>query len=230
MTDFSTINANNSTSAGSNTVPNASQATTDRTTLADNFNTFLTLLTSQLQNQDPLSPMDSTAFTQQLVQFSGVEQQIRTNQTLEGLVTQYQAASAGAALSYLGKDAIIEADDTYLAGGQANWAYNLPEAADNITLNVKDAHGRVVYSTNGVKATGDHLFSWDGTTTSGATAPNGVYTLEVDAHNAAGTSINSTTTVRETIMGVDFTGSSPTVMTPSGSRDLGKIRSVLSVN
>src|SRR5690348_15659649 len=148
------------------TNPSATDPTSAQATLADNFNTFLTLLTSQLQNQDPLSPMDSNQFTQQLVQYSGVEQQIRTNQTLEGLVTQYQAASAGAALSYLGKDAIIEADDTYLAGGAANWAYDLPETAKDITLNVKDSHGRVVYSTSGVKAQGEHLFTWDGTTTS----------------------------------------------------------------
>jgi len=227
MTDFSGINTNNGAGPATG---NTSQAAQDRSTLADNFNTFLTLLTSQLQNQDPLSPMDSNQFTQQLVQYSGVEQQIRTNQTLEGLVTQYQAASAGAALSYLGKDAIIEADDTYLAGGAANWAYDLPETAKDITLNVKDSHGRVVYSTSGVKAQGEHLFTWDGTTTSGTTAPDGVYTLEVDAHNDSGTAINSTTTVREVIMGVDFTGSSPTVMTPSGTRDLSKIRSVLSVN
>lgn len=226
MTDFSAINANNSVS-GSSTSSTPSQATTDRTTLASNFNTFLTLLTSQLQNQDPLSPMDSTQFTQQLVQFSGVEQQIRTNQTLEGLVTQYQAASAGAALSYLGKDAIIQANDTYLAGGQANWAYRLGETAHDVTLNVKDAHGRVIYSANGDKTSGEHLFQWNGTTDSGATAPNGVYTLEVVARNDSGTAINTTTTVRERIMGVDFSGNSPTVMTPSGTRDLSTIRSVL---
>ncbi|MEZ6022857.1 MAG: flagellar hook capping FlgD N-terminal domain-containing protein [Hyphomonadaceae bacterium] len=73
-----------------------------RQRLSDNYDTFLVLLTAQLQNQDPLAPMDSTEFTQQLVQYSQVEQQIRTNEQLEGLVGQYQAASAGAALSYLG--------------------------------------------------------------------------------------------------------------------------------
>ena len=101
-----------------------SEAANSRTRLSDNYDTFLVLLTAQLQNQDPLAPMDSTQFTQQLVQFSQVEQQIRTNEQLEGLVGQYQAASAGAALSYLGKDAIIQANETYLAGGAANWAYS----------------------------------------------------------------------------------------------------------
>src|SRR5262245_6719565 len=122
------------------------QAANDRTRLSDNYDTFLVLLTAQLQNQDPLAPMDSTQFTQQLVQFSQVEQQIRTNEQLESLVGHYQAASAGAALSYLGRDAIIAADETYLAGGVANWAYKLPEAAQSLTLQVRDASGRVVYS------------------------------------------------------------------------------------
>lgn len=216
------INANNANAA------NPTQADSDRTTLADNFNTFLTLLTSQLQNQDPLSPMDSTAFTQQLVQFSQVEQQIRTNQNLEGLVGQYQAASAGAALSYLGKDAIIDADDTYLAGGSANWAYTLPEAASDLTINVKDSAGRTVYTTTtAARGAGEHLFTWDGTKTNGTVATDGVYTLEVEAKNSAATDIDAGIRVRETIMGVDFSGTSPVVITPSGTRGLDTIRSVL---
>lgn len=209
--------------------PETTQAASDRSRLSDNYDTFLVLLTAQLQNQDPLAPMDSAQFTQQLVQFSQVEQQIRTNEQLESLATQYQAASAGAALSYLGRDAIIEADETYLAGGQANWAYNLSGAADELTINVKNSNGRVIYSTTSQPRTaGEHLFTWDGTTNSGGTAADGVYTLEVVPTNSAGTEIASTTTVRETIMGVDFSGSTPVIITPSGTRDLSAIRSVLS--
>lgn len=199
-----------------------------RTRLSDNYDTFLVLLTAQLQNQDPLAPMDSTQFTQQLVQFSQVEQQIRTNEQLEGLVGQYQAASAGAALSYLGKDAIIEADETYLANGAANWAYNLPGAASQMTINIKDASGRVVYSTTTApRTTGEHLFTWDGVKTNGETAPDGVYTISVEALDDAGDDIAATVAVRETIMGVDFSGTTPVVITPSGTRGLDSIRSVL---
>ena len=147
--------------------------TSARTRLSDNYDTFLVLLTAQLQNQDPLAPMDSTQFTQQLVQFSQVEQQIRTNEQLEGLVGQYQAASAGAALSYLGKDAIIEADETYLAGdpAEANWAYRLPANAETMTIKVRDGQGRVVYETTTAPSTaGEHLFTWDGAKADGSTA------------------------------------------------------------
>ncbi|MGE0741969.1 MAG: flagellar hook assembly protein FlgD [Hyphomonadaceae bacterium] len=206
----------------------STQTAGDRTRLSDNYDTFLVLLTAQLQNQDPLAPMDSTQFTQQLVQFSQVEQQIRTNEQLEGLVGQYQAASAGAALSYLGKDAIIEADETYLANGAANWAYSLPEGASQMTVTVKDSRGRTVYqTTEAPRGAGDHLFTWDGTRTDGETAPDGVYTISVSAKDSAGEAITPTIRVRETIMGVDFSGSTPLVITPSGTRGLDTIRSVL---
>lgn len=207
------------------------QSTTDRTRLSDNYDTFLVLLTAQLQNQDPLAPMDSTQFTQQLVQYSQVEQQIRTNEQLSSLVLQYQAASAGAALSYLGKDAIIEADETYLAGGAANWAYNLPSTAETLTIQVRDASGRLVYRDETQPRTaGEHLFSWNGTKTDGSTATDGVYSITITARNAAGEAITPTINVRETIMGVDFSGATPLVITPSGTRGLDTIRSVLDVN
>ncbi len=214
--------------SGIDVTATASEAATSRTRLSDNYDTFLVLLTAQLQNQDPLAPMDSTQFTQQLVQFSQVEQQIRTNEQLEGLAGQYQAAAAGAALSYLGKDAIIEADETYLAGGSAHWAYRLPEAADSMKIQVKDMQGRVVYeTTSAARGSGEHLFTWDGVKTNGETAADGVYQISISAQNAAGTAITPSVSVRETIMGVDFSGTTPVVITPSGTRELSTIRSVL---
>jgi flagellar basal-body rod modification protein FlgD len=206
----------------------ASANTAARTRLSDNYDTFLVLLTAQLQNQDPLAPMDSTQFTQQLVQFSQVEQQIRTNEQLESLVSHYQAASVGAALSYLGKDAIIDAPETYLSGGVANWAYQLPETAQTLTIRVKDSSGRTVYTTTATpRTTGEHLFTWDGVKDNGQTATDGVYTLSVEAKDADGNAITSGIRVRETIMGVDFSSATPVVITPSGTRSLDTIRSVL---
>ncbi len=225
MVDFSTVNSNNG--VGATTTTN-SQTAADATSLANNFDTFLTLLTAQLQNQDPLAPMDSTQFTQQLVQFSQVEQQIRTNQQMESLVGQFQAASASAALSYLGKDAIVEADETYLAGGEANWAYVLPDGgADSVKITVRDSAGRAVYTTEDQPITeGEHLFTWNGVKTNGETAADGVYTIDIEAQ-ADGEDVDTIVRVRETIMGVDFSGTSPSIITPSGMRTFDKIRSVL---
>ena len=225
MVDFSTINANNGVGGATTT---ASQSASDTASLANNFDTFLTLLTAQLQNQDPLAPMDSTQFTQQLVQFSQVEQQIRTNQQMESLVGQFQAASASAALSYLGKDAIVEADETYLAGGEANWAYVPPDGgADSVKITVRDSAGRAVYTTEDLPITeGEHLFTWNGVKTNGETAADGVYTLDIEAR-MDGEDVDTLVRVRETIMGVDFSGTSPSIITPSGIRTFDKIRSVL---
>ena len=218
---------NGSTPAASSTTGTSTADSSDRTQLASNYNTFLTLLTSQLQNQDPLAPMDSTAFTQQLVQFSQVEQQIKTNEELSSLADQYKAASAGSALSYLGRDAIIQTDTTSLANNQANWAYNLGSAADTVSLTVRDSHGRDVFTTDGEKTAGDHLFTWDGKDSNGQVMAAGPYQLVVTAKNNNGDSVTTKTTVRETILGVDFSGTAPTVMTQSGSHDLSTVRAVL---
>ncbi|HVZ99586.1 MAG TPA: flagellar hook assembly protein FlgD [Caulobacterales bacterium] len=227
--DQNTVNALNAANAVANS--NNVAATEDsRTRLADNYNTFLTLLTAQLQNQDPLAPMDSTQFTQQLVQFSQVEQQIRTNEELNTLVAQYQAASAGSALSYLGRDAILASPYSTLGnqeGAKANWAYAFDKTPANVTLSVKDAAGHVVYSADGELTSGDHLFSWDGKQTNGSQAPAGVYTLVITAKDDSGATINPTITTRETILGVDFTAATPTVITQSGSHGIDSVRAIL---
>src|SRR5690242_4628418 len=217
---------NNTTPTATN--PTATDAASAQQTLAGNFNTFLTLLTSQLQNQDPLSPMDSTQFTQQLVQFSQVEQQIKTNQNLESLAQQYQAASAGAALSYLGKGALIQSDTVRFSGSSSvNWGYSLPSTANTVRLEVRDASNRTVFTADGVKAAGDHIFTWDGKDTNGNTMPTGNYHLVVTAQDSSSTAINATLTTQETIRGVDFSGTTPQIITDSGSHGIDTIRAVL---
>ncbi len=207
--------------------PETAQTGAARTRLSDNYDTFLVLLTAQLQNQDPLAPMDSTQFTQQLVQFSQVEQQIRTNEQLGTLVGQYSAATAGAALSYLGRDALIESDSTALVNGAASWGYTLAGAADALTLTVKDARGATVFETTGDRGQGSHVFAWNGRDSAGNPVAAGTYRLVVGAKNAAGEIIAVTNTVRETIRGVDFSGATPLVITDTGTRDLSLIRAVL---
>src|ERR1700720_4137539 len=92
-------------------------------TLAGNFNEFLSLLTTQLQHQDPLSPLDTNQFTQQLVQFASVEQQINMNTQLTTLISLQQTAQATSALSFIGATVVVSGNSAQLAGGQATWNY-----------------------------------------------------------------------------------------------------------
>lgn len=157
-----------------------------------NFTTFLTLLTTQLQNQDPLSPMDSTAFTQQLVSFSEVEQQINTNNNLQQLIQLQNAQSTISSLPLVGDSIEYNAATAPLENGQASYDYSLPSNAAQTELVVEDASGNVVYATTGSTSAGSHSFTWNGESASGQQMPAGNYTLSVIAKDSSGNTINAT--------------------------------------
>ena len=125
------------------------KAAGDAKTLGSDLNRFLTLLVTQLQNQDPLDPLDTNEFTAQLVQFAGVEQQIQNNANLETLIDIGRASEVAAIVNVIGKR--IEAGGTMLAlnAGKAEAAYTLSEAAAETKFTVTDASGQVVYSRRG---------------------------------------------------------------------------------
>jgi flagellar basal-body rod modification protein FlgD len=194
------------------------------TELADTFDTFLKLLTAQLQNQDPLSPMDSAKFTEQLVQYSQVEQQIAGNTKLDALAAQLKAGAAGTALSYLGKTALFDSNAAGLVDGEAKWQYAIDAGAATATLTVTDSKGKVVYTAEGDAAAGPHAFEWDGTQTgTDQKAAPGTYYLAVTARDGANEAIDTAVAVSEHITGVDFTGAAPTVSTAAGARSIDKI-------
>jgi flagellar basal-body rod modification protein FlgD len=173
--------------------------------LVDNFNTFLSLLTTQLKNQDPLSPMDSTQFTQQLVQMSGVEQQLLTNDLLKQ-VAGNTGTGISTAVGLIGKQVRAVSDNAQLANGKADWTYNLPADAGTLSIEVVDANGRVVHAENADAAAmkaGDHDFSWNGKDMTGTKAPDGVYTLRLTALDPSGTTINTTTYVQGVVGSVE---------------------------
>ncbi len=183
-----------------------------QTQLAGNFDTFLTLLTTQLQNQDPLNPMDSNQFTQQLVEFSQVEQQINTNDNLKTLITQGTSQSGTFAMSYLGRAVTIANGNAPLSSGQAVWAYNLNTTAAQTQLTVTDSKGNVVYTGAGETAAGAHTFNWDGKGTNGNQLPDGTYKLTVTPKAADGTAVSSSVTSTGIVNEVDLTGQSPVLM------------------
>ena len=174
-----------------------------RARLADNFDTFLTLLTTQLKNQDPLSPMDSNQFTQQLVAMSGVEQQLLTNDLLKKMADAGGQGIADA-VSLIGKQVSAVSDDAGLANGKAEWTYKLDRAAADVKIEVLDAKGVIVHSEAVANApAGETAFTWDGKDSTGKKLPDGTYTLKITAADSQGVKVSSTNYVRGVVTGVE---------------------------
>lgn len=152
-----------------------------RKSLSDNFDQFLTMLTVQLQNQDPLSPMESAEFTNQLVMFSQLEQEIQANEHLENVIALQQAAETTAALSYLGRDVKAESSVVVLSGGETEFAYDMPAGAETASITVFDADGNIVTTLPADTSAGHHSETWDGEDGQGILQSDGVYSILVSA-------------------------------------------------
>ena len=178
--------------------------------LASNFETFLSLLTSQLKNQDPLSPVDSNQVTAQLTQMAGVEQQLLTNDLLTNLLTAQQSQGMTGASNYIGKDVTAVWTADKLTDGKVNWSYELAASAASVTLQVVDSTGKTVWSGDApAKTEGVHDFVWDGKTNAGGQAADGgVYTLKVTAKNGDQT-ITSQVLTRGLVKGVELYDGTP---------------------
>jgi len=197
-------------STGSASDPLAGTTNTAVSKLAGNFDQFLKLLMAQLQNQDPLSPLDTNQFTQQLVEFSGVEQQLQTNSTLNALLSVNDATQRSSAATFIGKTINADGATTALTvGGTATWQVTSPQDAPKATLVVTDANGNQVFSQTTTLSSGIQNFTWNGQESDGTAAPPGMYTLTVSAQDATGAAINATTNVQGTVDGVVFDSSGP---------------------
>ena len=188
---------------------NASASNTGRTRLADSYETFMNLLTAQIKNQDPLSPMDSTQFTQQLVQMTGIEQQLLTNDLLEKLVTN-TGSGIQTSVSLLGREVRAVHNEAKLTAGKADWSYKLDREATEVTIEVVNSLGKVVQvekaSGDDLKA-GDHTYSWNGKDRTGAQLPNGeTYTLRITAKDSAGATVGVTNFIKGVVTGVEQSG------------------------
>ena len=198
------------TSQTTNSTSTGSTSSSDASLLGSNLNTFLTLLTTQLKNQDPTSPMDTNQFTQQLVAFSGVEQQINTNKNLQSLISLQTSSETVAALPMIGKTIQYSESTAPLSNGQASFSYTLPTTAAAANLLVEDANGQIVYATTADTTAGSHSFLWNGQNLAGATSPNGAYSLSVVAADATGKAISATVTATGQVDGVSVDNNVPT--------------------
>jgi flagellar basal-body rod modification protein FlgD len=195
--------------AGSSGTKTTSSLDTTRAGIADNFDTFLNILTTQLKNQNPLDPMDTNQFTQQLVQFTGVEQQLKTNTFLEALMNASQNSTNTDAVSYIGKEITAAGTKSNLKAGGASWAYNAEAAVSDAKVTIKDDKGNVVYAETGSLTKGPGNFLWDGIGSDGKLKPDGVYTISIDAKNLAGKNVAVNTSTVGVVSAVDFSGAEP---------------------
>ena len=209
-------------------VSNSSSTTAAAATrqgIADNFDTFLQLLTTQLKNQNPLDPLDTNQFTQQLVQFSSVEQQLKTNDYLSALVSSNGNSGNTNAVGYIGKTVTASGTRSELANGKAVWNFSLKDTA-NVNVTIKNADGNVVYTEAGQLQAGAGQFTWDGKDTQGNTMAPGTYSITMQGTNAEGKMVNISTETTGAVTGVDFTGSEPVLMIGTARVNLSGVTSV----
>lgn len=221
----SPINPTVQTSA---TAQAAANADASRTSLAQNFNMFLTLLTAQMKNQDPTSPMDSTQFMSQLVQMTGVEQQLAGNDLLRQLVSN-TGANVSNAVDLIGKNVRATTSDAYLSNGQAKWGYSLDAAASDVKIEVLDSNGESVRTIAGsaddAKA-GEHSFTWDGKDSLGKAMPDGTYTLKITATDGGGAKVNSSIFVEGQVTAIQLQDGQSVITVNGGKVPIGAVTAV----
>ena len=169
---------------------------------------FLRLLTTQLQNQDPLNPTDSTEFTAQLAQFSSLEQMTNVNATLNTLLLYQASINNAQAVGFISKDIVANGKSIEMKGGQpVSCDYELPAAAKSVVVTVYDATGNFVrdYQKTALAA-GKQSLTWDGRNRDGNTVADGAYTFEVQAVDQKGAKLDVTTFSKGTVTGVTFEG------------------------
>lgn len=190
-------------SVQSNTAPQT-QSAKDRVSLGQDFDQFLRLLTTQLQNQDPLSPMDSTEFTNQLVQFSNVEQAIKQNDNLEKLLSMQTLNLTALGVSFIGKDVEITGNSFEKpASGPVNLTYDMPETATSGTVSILNEDGEVVWSGDAELSEGLHHLKWDGLDNSDQPLPAGTYEIRVAGLTAEKKALNVATYVPGYVSGLE---------------------------
>jgi flagellar basal-body rod modification protein FlgD len=231
---MTTINpgVGNNVASGTNTSNTSSSSSTtgvNSATLASNFTTFLQLLTTQLKNQNPLDPLDTNQFTQQLVQFAQVEQQLKSNDQLSTLVSLQKTAQQTQALAFVGMKVAVEGKTAELKDGAATWGFSVTKPA-TATVNIVNAAGSTVYTGTFSVNAGLQNFSWDGRNNNGQLQAEGTYTLSVTAKDASGQTLAVSTETEGTVDSVDMTADPPVLKIGGKDYTMDKIKRVVWAN
>ena len=206
----------------------ASSSTTgvDANTLAGNFQTFLQLLTTQLKNQNPLDPLDTNQFTQQLVQFAQVEQQLKSNDQLATLVSLEKSAASTYALAFVGATVAVDGSTTQLANRSATWNFTTTKPA-SATVNITNSTGQNVYTGTFTVQAGTTNFVWDGKGTNGTQWPDGAYTMSVTGKDTSGSTVAISTEVQGVVDSVDLTQDPPVLSVGQQTFTVDKVKRVV---
>ncbi len=200
--------------------------TNSTASIAENFDNFLTLLTTQLQNQDPLSPMDTTEFTNQITQFAQVEQSINTNNKLDRLIDLQGTSQITTGVAYIGKLAEAPGDLMVLENASGRIGYEFGQDAEQVTVAILDQFGNLVRTDSGFTAAGRHIYNWDGRDDFGNQLPDGEYQVLVSAVGAEDSFIEVDTTTFAKVTGVEALDGNVTLIMGSLSVDLEDVKSI----
>ncbi|MBR0776610.1 flagellar biosynthesis protein FlgD [Bradyrhizobium diazoefficiens] len=233
---MTTTNAATAPAVVSGTTPTTSSSSsstlssTTGSTLAGNFQTFLTLLTTQLQNQNPLDPLDTNQFTQQLVQFAGVEQQLKTNDTLAQLLSLQQTTQATQALGFVGKTAVVDGATASMTSSSATWHLNVPTSA-TVDISISNASGQTVFTGKYTAGAGNDIpFTWNGQGNDGTQWPDGKYTISATGKDASGNSVGIAAQVQGTVSSVDLTQSPPLLTIDGETYTVSQVKSIVATS
>lgn len=164
-------------------------AATDKSTTGSDFNLFLKLLTVQMQNQDPLDPMKTDTYTQQLAQYSQIEQTVQQSGTLTQILGQLSTQNIAQASGLIGRSVVFNTAVSGLGSSPASWSYTPARSVSSLVATISDASGNAVSSRTIDPTDTSGRLSWDGTLANGATAPAGSYTLSFAATDASGNAV-----------------------------------------
>lgn len=186
--------------------------------LSENYELFLSVLTAQLQNQNPLDPTDTDEMTAQLISYSQVEQQILGNSYLENLVLATNNQSASVALSMVGMEVTYNAGELpYAKGDTLSWAYEVPEDCESVVAQVVNEDGDVVYSKTVDASSGSKTFEWSGLLTNGSSASDGNYSLQFVATDASGETVEIEPDTTSVVQQVDWSDGSAQLIMANGA-------------
>lgn len=187
-----------------NAINGTSTATAQTTNQAAASDRFLKLLVTQMQNQDPLNPMDNAQITSQMAQISTVDGLTKLNGTVEGLNSQFVQMQALQGAALVGHDVTLAGNGLWIENGTGVGAFDLAGAADTVKVEVLDTSGRVVDTLQlGAASSGRHSFDWD----AGKTADGSLYTFRVTAKSGTA-AVSSTALMRDRVYAVTTEGGS----------------------